>query len=151
MKIYLGADHGGFGLKAELFKYLSQAGYEVEDEGNQAYDPDDDYPQFAGRVVTKILTSKEKDPRGILVCKGAQGMAIAANRHRQIRASVPFDTTEARMTRNDNDSNVLCLSARMFEDAPKKWQSIVDTWLDTPFSNAARHRRRISELDDTNG
>jgi ribose 5-phosphate isomerase B len=148
MKIYIGADHGGFALKGELINYLTKAGYEVEDEGNKTYDPDDDYPQFATRVVSKILSSSDKDPRGILICKGAQGMAMAANRHRHIRASVPFDVTEARMTRNDNDSNVLCLSARMFEDKPNKWQTIVDSWLETPFSQATRHRRRVAELDE---
>lgn len=150
MKIYIGADHGGFHLKEEVEKYLQRAGYSVEDEGNQVLDPDDDYPQFAAKVATKVLTDNDDDPRGILICKGAQGVAIAANRHKGIRASVVWDAHEARMTRNDNDSNVLCLPGRIMSDKPELWQGILETWLSTPFSRAARHHRRVKELDNLN-
>jgi ribose 5-phosphate isomerase B len=148
MKIYIGADHGGFHLKETVKKYLAEHGYEVEDEGNTALDPDDDYPQFAAKVATKVLSSDDPEPRGIIVCTGAQGVAIAANRHRGIRASIVWDAYEARMTRNDNDSNVLCLSGRMLEGKPDLWQGIIETWLSTPFSRAARHHRRVRELDN---
>ena len=150
MKIYLGADHGGFHLKERLESYLLKAGYEVEDKGNDVLDPDDDYPQFAAKVASALLASDDKEPRGILVCTGAQGVGIAANRFKGIRASVVWDAHEARMTRNDNDSNVLCLSGRIMEDNPALWQGIVETWLSTPFSNATRHHRRVRELDELN-
>jgi RpiB/LacA/LacB family sugar-phosphate isomerase len=148
MKIYLGADHGGFHLKEELEKYLIKAGYTVEDQGNDVLDPDDDYPQFAAKVATKVLASDDAESRGILLCTGAQGVAIAANRHRGIRASVVWDAHEAKMTRNDNDSNVLCLPGRLMKDNHALWQGIVETWLSTPFSRAARHHRRVKELDN---
>jgi ribose 5-phosphate isomerase B len=148
MKIYLGADHGGFQLKEQAKDYLLKAGYDIEDEGNTVLDPDDDYPQFAAKVATAVLSSQDEDPRGIIVCTGAQGVAIAANRHKHIRASVVWDAHEARMTRNDNDSNVLCLSGRLMQDDPGLWQGVVETWLTTPFSRAARHHRRVKELDN---
>jgi ribose 5-phosphate isomerase B len=148
MKIYLGADHGGFYLKEQVEVYLKKAGYKVEDEGNHVLDPDDDYPQFAARVATKVLASPDPEPRGIIVCTGAQGVAIAANRFKGIRASVVWDAHEAMMTRNDNDSNVLCLSGRLMQDEPELWHDVLDTWLKTPFSRAARHHRRVQELDN---
>lgn len=147
MKLYLGADHGGFALKEHLEAYLLKSGYDVEDKGNMVLDPDDDYPQFAGRVAVAVLKSNDSDPRGILVCTGAQGVAMAANRHKGIRASVVWDAHEAKMTRNDNDSNVLCLPGRLMSDDPALWQGVVETWLATPFSKAARHHRRVKELD----
>lgn len=147
MKIYIGADHGGFNLKEQVEAYLSRAGYDVVDEGNTILDPDDDYPQFAAKVATSVLTSDDSEAKGIIVCTGAQGVAIAANRFRGIRASVVWDAHEARMTRNDNDSNVLCLSGRLMADNPDLWQGVLETWLSTPFSRAARHHRRVNELD----
>jgi ribose 5-phosphate isomerase B len=148
MKIYIGADHGGYYLKEQVESYLVQNGYDVVDEGNSVLDPDDDYPQFAAKVATKVLSSDDPEPRGIIVCTGAQGVAIAANRYKGIRASVVWDAHEARMTRNDNDSNVLCLSGRLMDGNEALWQGVVETWLSTPFSRAARHHRRVRELDD---
>lgn len=150
MKIYIGADHGGFHLKELVKQYLVKAGLNVEDEGNTVLDPDDDYPQFAAKVAASVLSSEDEDPRGIIVCTGAQGVAIAANRFKGIRAAVVWDAHEARMTRNDNDSNVLCLSGRLMNDNPGLWQGILETWLHTPFSRATRHHRRIRELDNLN-
>lgn len=150
MKIYIGADHGGFNLKEAIEQYLIKAGYDVEDKGNQVLDPDDDYPQFAARVATSVLASEVDDARGIIVCTGAQGVAIAANRFKGIRASVVWDAHEAKMTRNDNDSNVLCLPGRLMTDNSALWQGILETWLSTPFSRAARHHRRVNELDNLN-
>lgn len=150
MKIYIGADHGGFHLKEDVEAYLRKNGYDVEDRGNDVHDPDDDYPQFAARVATSVLASDDEDARGIIVCTGAQGVAIAANRYKGIRASVVWDAFEARMTRNDNDSNVLCLPGRLMTDNPDLWQGVIETWLSTPFSRASRHRRRVQELDNLN-
>ncbi len=147
MKVFLGADHGGFELKNKLFAYLSRNGYDVEDEGNIELDPKDDYPQFAQKVVGKVLGSEDDDPRGILICTGGQGMAIAANRHAGIRASVVFDAHEAKLTREDNDSNVLSLSGRVFENEKEAF-GIVEVWLNTEFTKAPRHVRRIKEIDD---
>lgn len=145
MKIFLGSDHGGFDLKTKIFAYLSKNGYSVEDVGDKTPDPDDDYPQFAQAAVLKVLGSDDKDARAILLCRGGQGMCIAANRFRGIRASVVWDAHEAKMTRLDNDSNVLCLPADNIDF--KIVPGILETWLTTEFSGAPRHIRRLKEID----
>jgi ribose 5-phosphate isomerase B len=149
MKIYLGSDHQGFLLKQKLFAYLSKSGYDVEDVGGKTLDPQDDYPEFAQIAAIKVLGSDDRDPRAILICGGGQGMAIASNRFRGIRAAVIWDAHEAKMTRHDNDSNVLTLPARILEDMDDAaWQGIVETWLNTPFGAAPRFIRRNRKLDD---
>ena len=148
MKIFLGSDHQGFYLKEKVFAYLAKRDYIVEDIGGKTLDPGDDFPEFAQAVALQIIGSTDKDPRGILLCGGGQGMAIAANRFRGIRASVIWDAFEAKMTRNDNDSNILCLPARLLEDDENAWEGIVETWLNTPFADAVRFRRRNSQIDE---
>ncbi|MFZ1458401.1 MAG: RpiB/LacA/LacB family sugar-phosphate isomerase [Candidatus Saccharimonadales bacterium] len=148
MKIYLGSDHGGFHLKEEVFAYLSKRGMDVEDVGDKELDPHDDFPQFAALACTKVIGDEDPDVRAILLCTGGQGMAMAANRFRGIRASVVWDSYEAKMTRNDNDSNVLCLPSRVLQDETYEWKKIIDMWLDTPFAGAERFRRRNRQLDD---
>ena len=149
MKIYLGADHQGFHLKEHVMAYLAKHDYDVEDVGGKTLDPNDDFPFFAQSVALRVLGSEEKDPRGILICGGGQGVAMAANRYRGIRASVIWDAHEAKMTRYDNDSNVLCLPARIFDELDKAaWQGVLETWLSTEFANATRFRRRNAELDE---
>lgn len=148
MKIFLGADHGGFYLKEKIAAYLAKRGYDVEDVGGRELDPKDDFPQFAQMAATKLLGEDEaSDPRAILICTGGQGMAMAANRFRGIRAAVIWDSFEAKECRNDNNSNVLCLPARVLDDESEPWKDIVDTWLATPFAGAARYKRRNEELD----
>lgn len=151
MKIFIGADHGGFYLKERIEAHLVKAGHDVEDVGSKVLDPKDDYPQFAFAAATKVLGSEEEDPRAILICKGGQGVAIAANRIRGIRAVVVDDVEEAKMARNDNDSNVLCLPARTLEEDEAKTFDVVDTWLKTAFSGAERHVRRLREIEEIYG
>ncbi len=146
MKVYLGSDHRGFHLKADVLAYLSKRGYDVEDVGDKELDPDDDFPQFAQAAALKVLG--DDDARAILLCGGGQGMCMAANRFRGIRASVIWNETQARLTRNDNDSNILCLPAEVLENDEQLWQSIIDTWLTTPFADAERYRRRNHMLDE---
>lgn len=148
MKIYLGSDHNGFHLKEDVFAYLSKHGHDVEDVGDEVLDKEDDFPEFAAKAAIKVLGSEDSDPRAILLCGGAQGMGMAANRFDGIRASVVWDAHEAKMTRNDNDSNVLCLPARTLEGDSDEWRNIIDTWLKTPFANAERYRRRNHQLDN---
>lgn len=146
MKIFLGSDHAGFHLKEKVFAYLSKRSQDVEDVGDKELNPDDDFPEFAQMVAIKILG--EDDARGILLCGSGQGMAMAANRFRGIRASVVWDEQEAKLTRNDNDSNILCLPARILQDDDTKWQPIIDAWLSTPFAEATRYVRRNRQLDE---
>ena len=152
MKIFIGADHGGFYLKEKLEAYLAKRGYDYEDVGEKTLDPTDDCPQFAARAAMKVLGEDDKtDARAILVCRSGQGMAMAANRFKGIRAVVITTQQEAHESRDDNDSNVLCLPARLL-DAPgddlELWKEVVDVWLTTPFSGAARYVRRNRQLDE---
>ena len=148
MKIYIGSDHQGFHLKEAVFAWLKKEGYDIEDVSNKTLDPNDDYPQFAQAAVHKVLSSSEPDSRAILICGGGQGMAMAANRFKGIRAAVIWDEQEAKMTRLDNDSNVLSLPARVLDGDINNVKNIVTTWLTTKFSAASRHTRRNQELDD---
>ncbi|HTB49246.1 MAG TPA: RpiB/LacA/LacB family sugar-phosphate isomerase [Verrucomicrobiae bacterium] len=145
MKIFIGADHNGFEYKSKLSQALTMAGHEVVDEGDVSIDPNDDYPQFASKVVTEMLTSGDPEARGILVCGSGQGMCIAANRFKGIRASLCWNQNEARAARNDDDSNILCLSSRYL--SLEEAGSIMTTFLTTPFAAAPRFTRRIQQLD----
>jgi len=146
MKIFIGADHQGFNLKAELINMLTASGYKVVDEGDKQLMPDDDFPQFAARTTRALLASSGLDDKAILICGSGQGMAMAANRFKGIRASLIWDATSAYDARNDDDSNVLCLPAAILKS--DRANAIVQTWLTTPFAAAARYQRRIKELDE---
>ncbi len=146
MKIYVGADHNGFRLRRSLIEYLKRAGYSVKDDGDSKPNIDDDFPVFAARVVNDILTSKDAEPKGILICGSGQGMCMAANRFKGIRACLGYDRESVRSARNDDDSNVLCLPASVLEK--DEVRVVVETWLNTPFAGAARFKRRIKEMDE---
>jgi ribose 5-phosphate isomerase B len=144
MKVYVGADHNGFFLKQKLMDYLKKQGHEVVDDGNEKLDPADDYPVFAERAVKDVLGNKE-DTRSILICGSGQGMCIAANRFKGIRAAVGYDHESVRASRNDDNVNILCLPARtLAQDAA---YDLVDTFLKTPFAAADRFNRRLQEID----
>jgi ribose 5-phosphate isomerase B len=145
MKIFMGADHNGFALKAKLSERLHQAGYSVIDEGDEQLRPDDDFPQFAERAIRAMQASSDKDTRSILICGSGQGMCMAANRFTGVRASLGWSMAEARIARNDDDSNVLCLPARSLKE--DEAIAIAEAWLSTPFAGATRFKRRIQELD----
>lgn len=146
MKIYIDSDHNGYALKHELTEYLERSGYEVIDVGSEKLDPNDDFPLAAGRVVSGMHASTEPQAKGILICGSGQGVCMAANRFKGIRASLCWDNREAHAARNDDDSNVLCLPARMV--SVDKAKTITHVWLNTPFAGAPRFKRRITQLDE---
>jgi sugar-phosphate isomerases, RpiB/LacA/LacB family len=149
MKIFVAADHNGFRMKEKVVEYLRGKNLDIVDLGDKELNPDDDFPIFARMASLEVLSSDDSDPRAILICGGGQGMAMAANRFKGIRAAVAWDSTEAKMTRNDNDSNVLCLPARVLEENDTLWKDIIDTWCETPFSAAPRYIRRNGQIDET--
>jgi len=146
MKLYIGADHNGFDMKQMLIEELTRSGYSITDEGDSERKPEDDFPQFAAHTITALKASDDPDPRGILICGSGQGMCMAANRYKGIRASLVWSAEEARASRNDDDSNVLCLPARYIDT--QQALRLVEVWLTTPFAGAARFKRRIKELDE---
>jgi ribose 5-phosphate isomerase B len=145
MKIYIGADHNGYDLKHKLYDFLIRSGHDAIDIGDLHEDPNDDFPHYAGRAALALLGDDDRDAKAILICGSGQGMCIAANRFKGIRASLCWNLTEARAARNDDDANVLCLSSRSVEFGKAK--AITTTWLSTPFAGATRFKRRIAELD----
>ncbi len=146
MKVYIDGDHNGYELKQVLIDDLKRSGYDVVDVGTKELDPNDDFPVAAARVAHEVLGSSEKDTRGILICGSGQGVCMAANRFKGIRASLCWDNREAKAARNDSDSNVLCLPAHAI--SPEKAKAITHVWLTTPFAGAIRFKRRIAQLDE---
>lgn len=146
MKVYIGADHNGFHMRQALLEHLKKSGYDVEDEGDVRLNPEDDYPIFAAKVVSSIRANNDGGVRGILLCGSGQGMCMAANRFKGIRAALGHDKESVRTSRNDDDANVLCLPARVM--AEDKANELVEIFLQTPFAGAPRFKRRIKELDE---
>lgn len=146
MKVYIGADHNGFHLRRGLIEYMQRAGYDVVDEGDERLDPADDFPVFAARLVADMQSSDDEDPRGILICGSGQGMCIAANRFKGIRACLGYNRETIRSARNDDDCNVLCLPADTIDKGDA--QVIVEAFLNIAFANAPRYVRRKQQLDE---
>jgi len=139
--IAVGSDHAGYALKQAVMAHLKERGEEFKDYGTYS-EASCDYPDFAEAVSQAII--KGEADKGILICGTGIGISIAANRHREIRAALCGDCFSAEATRQHNDANVLAMGARVVADGLAL--KIVDTFLDTPFSNGANHVRRISKL-----
>lgn len=145
MKIYIAADHRGFEDKNLIVGYLQSLGNEAIDVGDKSLDPEDDFAQYASKAINRLLSDDQTDARGILICGSGQGMCMAANRFKGIRASICWDQKEAYSSRHDDDANVLCLSA---DNSPwEDMKRIIEVWLSTSFANEERYVRRIKELD----
>lgn len=143
MKVFVAADHAGFEKKNALATELEKK-YKIFDMGPYELDPKDDYPIYAKKVALAVRENPES--MGILICKSGEGMAIAANKVSGIRAVAVHNDREAKETRQDNDSNVLSLSAGDLSN--REIISISKTWLSTPFSQLGRHKRRIEEITE---
>lgn len=142
MKVFIGADHRGFELKNSLIDYINSKGYEAVDAGNDQYDKNDDYPDFAVAVAQSVL--KEPGSLGIVICGSGGGISIAANKHKGIRCIIGFDPNQAKATREDEDTNVLALSSDFTSDERAK--EIVSAWLEAEFSGEERHVRRLDKI-----
>lgn len=142
-KIFIAADHAGFVLKEKLKKYLQSSGFEVQDLGNFALDPDDDYPDFMVKVASAVAENPLKN-RGIVIGGSGQGEAMVANKIKKIRAALVYDNYSAKMSREHNDANVMSIGARTLDSKTAK--KLVMLWLKTPFRNEVRHQRRIDKI-----
>lgn len=137
MKIAIGCDHGGIDLKKVVLPLLKELGHEVSDQGTNSTDSVD-YPRFALAVCDMV--AKQTCDRGILICGTGIGMSMAANRNKAIRAALCHDIYTARMSREHNNANILCLGARVI--GPGLAEEVVKAWLATDFAEG-RHLRRI--------
>jgi len=142
MRIAIGADHGGFEYKEQILLYLKDNGYDVVDCGTNSIEACD-YPIFA-KSVANMVASNRAD-RGILICGTGIGMSIVANKVRGIRAALCSDLFSAKATREHNDSNILCMGARVIDLSLAL--NITQTWLETDFSGEERHIRRIGMIE----
>ncbi|MCC8046237.1 MAG: ribose 5-phosphate isomerase B [Clostridiales bacterium] len=139
----IGSDQAGYGLKEEIKKYLEEKEIEYKDCGTWSEDAVD-YPVYAKAVVKEILSGNAD--KGILICGTGIGMSMTANRYKGIRAALCGDCFSAEATRLHNDANVLCMGARV--TGPGLAVKITETFLNTPFSGAERHARRVRLIDE---
>ena len=138
--IYLGCDHGGFALKEVIRSHLEKQGLAVTDCGNTVFDSEDDFTTYVTPVVKGVLQNAEN--RGILVCGSGIGVSIAANHHVGIRAALAHSVDYARLARQHNNANVLCLGGRYVEEATAL--VMVDTFLKTPMDSNPKYQRRMA-------
>lgn len=146
MKIHLGTDHAGFELKEAVKDHLDKGSYTVVDHGAGSLNEKDDYPDFTHPVARAVAADRQAC--GIIFGHSGQGEAMTANRYREVRAAVYYgqETEILTLSREHNNANVLSLGAGFVsqEQAIKA----VDAWLETDFTEATRHQRRIKKIDE---
>ena len=141
MRIAIGADHAGFGLKQQLAGYLRQRGHEVIDKGTDSDQPVD-YPDFAEAVAGALLCGEAE--RGMLVCGSGVGASVSANKIPGVRAGLCHDTYSARQGVEHDDMNILVLGARVI--GIEMAYELVDRFMAAKFNGDERHRRRLEKI-----
>ncbi len=142
MSVALGCDHGGYGLKREVMKYLEREGIEYKDFG--CMDTSScDYPEF-GIAAAKAVANGECN-KGIVICTTGIGISIAANKVKGIRCALCSDTVSARLTREHNNANMLALGAGIV--GTNLALGIVETFLNTEFPGEEKHCRRVAKIE----
>ncbi|MFN3191240.1 MAG: ribose 5-phosphate isomerase B [Aureliella sp.] len=140
MRIFIGSDHRGVGVKAKIIAAVEALGHEITDVGTHG-DESVDYPDYAKTVCEAIVGGEAE--RGILICGTGIGMAIAANKYQGIRAANCYDEVMAEICRRHNNVNVLCLPGDLIGE--RSVDELVSVWLDTDFESG-RHERRIEKI-----
>jgi ribose 5-phosphate isomerase B len=140
-KISIGSDHAGYNFKELIIKYLQSKNIEVNDQG--AFGEESvDYPDFAHKVALDV--SEGRSDLGVLCCGSGNGVAMAANKHKGIRAALCWEPEIASLAVRHNNANILCLPARFIsEDVAMK---IIDSFLDATFEGG-RHERRVKKIE----
>lgn len=141
MKIGIACDHNGMDLKSKIIDYLEKSNYKVVDFGPKKYDSNDDYPDYAFKL-SESIRDKNID-YGILICGTGIGMSIAANKVKGVRCAKVNTIKETKLTRIDNNANVIAFSKDLCFDKIKR---IIETFIETPFSPLERHHRRVDKI-----
>ncbi|MAD41724.1 MAG: ribose 5-phosphate isomerase B [Arcobacter sp.] len=141
MKYYIGADHAGIDIKAYVKELFEKRGHEVIDLGPNTKDRVD-YPDYASKVCKSVL--EEDGSKGILICGSGIGMSMAANKFDGIRAALCHNEYSAKMAREHNDANVICLGERV--SGFGMVEAIVDAWNDSSFEGG-RHEGRVEKIN----
>jgi ribose 5-phosphate isomerase B len=144
MRVYLGSDHAGFELKQQIIEHLEKTGHEPIDCGAFSYDAEDDYPAFC--IAAALNTREDPESLGIVLGGSGNGEQIAANKVPGIRCALGWSVETASLARQHNNAQVIGIGGRM-TSVPDAL-AIVDAFLTTPWSGAARHQRRIDILDE---
>ena len=142
MRIHIGSDHAGLELKNALSDYLTGKGHEVKDHGPYEYDALDDYPVFC--IPAAQATAAEPGSFGIVIGGSGNGEQMAANKVKGVRAALVWSIETAKLAREHNNANVISIGGRMHDEA--FCLQLVDTFLETPFTNDERHVRRIGQI-----
>ncbi len=139
--IAIGADHAGFEYKSLIIKMLEEKGFEVKDFGTYSTDSVD-YPDFAHPVAKAV--EKNEAGCGILVCGSANGVAIAANKHQKIRAAICWKKEIAKLARQHNNANIICIPARFVSNT--EVQEMINIFMNTAFEGG-RHMKRVEKIE----
>lgn len=139
-KIAIGSDHAGFEAKERAKQEIAALGIEVEDKGTDSLESVD-YPDFAASVARTVASGEVE--RGVLLCGSGNGVCMAANKIAGVRAAVSWSEETARLARQHNDANVLCVGARFIE--PDLTARIIRAFLETEFEGG-RHERRVEKI-----
>ncbi len=140
--LFIGADHAGYKLKEELKQKLNELGYSLVDLSKEIPNPADDYPLIAKILSQEVVKNKGL---GLLLCGSGNGVCMAANKIKGIRAALGYNTNSAKWARTDEDANILCLAGSVL--SPEYALTIAKNFLETPFSQETRHQRRIDLLN----
>lgn len=143
MKVYLGADHGGYKLKEQMKEWLGHWDIQYEDCGANKFQDGDDYPDYAWVVAQKVAA--DPGSRGVLACRSGQGVCIVANKAKRIRAALAWNEHSARAARNDDDANTICLPTDYLTLDNAK--ATLHVFLTTDFSDDERFRRRVDKVN----
>jgi ribose 5-phosphate isomerase B len=140
-EIALASDHGGFNLKIKIGSFLAKKGFSIIDFGPVSLNPKDDYPDF---VVPLAKYVAKKKSLGIVFCRNGQGVCIATNKVKGIRAVTGFSTKMVTSTKKDDNANILCIPSDYVSD--KEVKEMVILWIKTLFSGESRHKRRLAKV-----
>lgn len=140
--VYLGTDHAGFEYKEKVKTLLEKLGYTPVDCGAFEYDKDDDYPDFCADAARKVAA----DPGsfGVVFGKSGAGECIVANKIPGIRSFLAVNEKNVRLAREHNDANIMSIGFEFIEEG--NLETLLKTFLETPFTNEERHKRRIEKI-----
>lgn len=142
MRVYLASDHAGFDLKNHLVRHLGEQGHDVRDVGPVEFDPDDAYPPFCIEAGVRVIA--DEGSLGVVIGGSGNGEQIAANKVPGIRAALAWNLDTAALAREHNDAQIVAIGARMH--TAEEAAAIVSRFVDTPFSQGARHSDRIAMI-----
>ncbi len=142
--IYISSDHAGFELKEKIKDFLENKEINLKDLGPKEYIENDDYPDYAIPLAQKVVD--DDNARGILICGNGVGVCIAANKVKGARAGIACNSWMAKTMREDDNTNIICLPARDIKQ--QEAAEIIETWMETSFSSAKRHKRRLKKISE---